>query len=112
MKKLYLWTSASSARRHSKLAWHSTINSAMTRSAFCAVSPAPVVFPAPTTGVGERRGRQVDHAFPALAEWRVKNFKTTRTGIDAGGHELDGKLMPWRDIGKRVPKTNPRGRPL
>jgi len=70
------------------------------------------VFPAPTTGVGERRGRQVDHAFPALAEWRVKNFKTTRTGIDAGGHELDGKLMPWRDIGKRVPKTNPRGRPL
>lgn len=66
----------------------------------------------PDHRVGESRGRQVDHAFPALAEWRVKNFKTTRTGTDAGGHELDGKLMPWRDIGKRVPKTNPRGRPL
>jgi hypothetical protein len=23
-----------------------------------------------------------------------------RTGIDPGGQELDGKLIPWRDIGK------------
>jgi hypothetical protein len=31
---------------------------------------------------------------------REEFIKTMRTGIDPGGHDLDGKLMPWRDIGK------------
>jgi hypothetical protein len=36
-----------------------------------------------------------------VREWKREEFiKTMRTGIDPGGHELDGKLMPWRDIGK------------
>ena len=60
----------------------------------------------PENRVGERRGRQVDHGFPVLAEWKREEFiKTKRTGIDPGGHELDGKLMRWRDIGKRANRS-------
>ena len=36
-----------------------------------------------------------------VKEWKREEFiKSIRTGIDPGGHELDGKLMPWRDVGK------------
>jgi cytochrome c553 len=36
-----------------------------------------------------------------VREWKREEFiKAMRTGINPGGHELDSKVMPWRDIGK------------
>jgi mono/diheme cytochrome c family protein len=36
-----------------------------------------------------------------LKDWKREQFiNTMRTGIDPNGHELDGKVMPWRDMGK------------
>jgi mono/diheme cytochrome c family protein len=36
-----------------------------------------------------------------VKEWKREEFiATVRTGTDPGGHEIDGDLMPWREIGK------------
>jgi mono/diheme cytochrome c family protein len=36
-----------------------------------------------------------------VKDWKREEFITTmRTGIDPNGHEIDGDLMPWRDIGR------------
>jgi mono/diheme cytochrome c family protein len=36
-----------------------------------------------------------------VKDWKREEFITTmRTGIDPNGHEIDGDLMPWQDIGR------------
>jgi mono/diheme cytochrome c family protein len=36
-----------------------------------------------------------------VKDWKREEFITTmRTGTDPNGHEIDGAVMPWRDIGK------------
>jgi mono/diheme cytochrome c family protein len=36
-----------------------------------------------------------------VKEWSLEEFiATMRTGADPNGHELDGDLMPWRNIGR------------
>jgi len=36
-----------------------------------------------------------------VKEWKREDFiATLRTGTDPNGHELDGKVMPWRQIGQ------------
>jgi mono/diheme cytochrome c family protein len=36
-----------------------------------------------------------------VKEWKREDFiATMRTGIDPNGHELDSKVMPWREMGK------------
>jgi mono/diheme cytochrome c family protein len=55
----------------------------------------------PNLSGGEGQIGPIGPSLNLVKEWKREEFiSTMRTGIDPSGHELDGRVMPWRDIGK------------